>query len=56
MCLWVSCVFGGEGFGGLAEITFKVDLNMESKMYGFPSENDRFQMSLGVRDLVGSQK
>ena len=31
-----SCVFEGDGFEGLAEMTFKVDLSMESKMYGFP--------------------
>jgi hypothetical protein len=27
---------GGDGTGGFAEMTLKVDLSMESKMYGFP--------------------
>ena len=30
------CDFGDGGFGGIAEMTLKVDLSMESKMYGFP--------------------
>ena len=29
MCLW------GWGFGAFAEMKLKVDLSMESKMYGF---------------------
>ena len=37
-------------------MTFKVDLSMESKMYGFLQENDRFHMSLGVTDLAAPQK
>jgi len=37
-------------------MTLKVDLSMESKMYGFPSENDRFHVSLGAGDLAESQK
>ena len=37
-------------------MTFKVDLSMESKMYGFTRENDRFHESLGKRDLAESQK
>ena len=37
-------------------MTLKVDLSMESKMYGFPKENDRFHVSLGARDLAQSQK
>ena len=37
-------------------MTLKVDLNMESKMYGFPYENDRFYVSLGAGDLAHSQK
>ena len=52
----VSCVFGGEGFGGLAEMTLKVDPSMESKMYVFPWENLRFHVSLGAGDLAESQK
>ena len=50
MCLWV------RGFGAFAEMTLKVDLSMESKMYGFPQGNDRFHVSLGERDLAHSQK
>ena len=46
----------GDGFGGIAEKTFKVDLSMESKMYGFPSENNRFHVTLGATDLAESQK
>ena len=34
----------------------KIDLSMESKMHGFPEENDRFHVSLGTRDLGESQK
>ena len=37
-------------------MTLKVDLNMESKMYGFLPENDRFHVSLGASDLGDSQK
>ena len=37
-------------------MTLKVDLSMESKMYGFPWENDRFHVSLGAGDLADSQK
>ena len=37
-------------------MTLKVDLSMESKMYGFTWENDRFHVSLGAGDLAGSQK
>ncbi len=37
-------------------MTLKVDLSMESKMYGFPWENDRFHVSLGESDLEDSQK
>ena len=37
-------------------MTLKVDLSMESKMYGFTWENDRFHVSLGARDLGDSQK
>ena len=37
-------------------MTIKVDFSMESKMYGFPQENDRFHESLGKRDLAESQK
>ena len=39
-----------------AEMTLKVDFSVESKMYGFPLENDRFHVSLGVRDLAAPQK
>ena len=28
-------------------MTLKVDLSMESKMYGFPQENDRFHVVFG---------
>ena len=37
-------------------MTLKVDFSMESKMFGFLKENDRFQVSLGARDLEDSQK
>ena len=37
-------------------MTLKVDLSMESKMYGFPYENDRFHVSLGVGETAESQK
>ena len=37
-------------------MTLKVDFSMESKMYGFPYENDRFHVSLGARDFEDSQK
>ncbi len=37
-------------------MTLKVDLSMESKMYGFLQENDRFHVSLGVTDLAAPQK
>ena len=37
-------------------MTIKVDLSMESKMFGFPQENDRFYLSLGAGDLAHSQK
>ena len=35
---------------------FKVDFSMESKMYGFLKENDRFHVSLGATDLAAPQK
>ena len=38
MSLW------DEGFGGLAEMTLEVDLSMESRMYGFTWENERFDI------------
>ena len=50
LCLW------GDGFGGIAEMTFKVDFSFESKMYGFPRENNRFHVSLGATDLAHSPK
>ena len=53
---WVSGVFGCEWFGGLAEMTLKVDLSMESRMCGFPQENNTFHVSLGASDLADSQK
>ena len=31
-------------------------LNVESEMCGFPVSNNRFQMSLGARNLADSQK
>ena len=34
----------------------QVDLSMESKMYGFPNENDRFHVALGTADFAESQK
>ena len=34
-------VFGGHAQRAIAEIGFKVSLSMESKMYGFPCEDDR---------------
>ena len=37
-------------------MTLRVDLSMDSKMYGFTWENDRFHESLGKRDLEDSQK
>ena len=37
-------------------MTLKVDLSMESKMYGFPEENDRLHVYLGAGDLADSQK
>ena len=37
-------------------MTLKVDPNMESKMYGFPEENNRFHVSLGAADFAHSQK
>ena len=37
-------------------MTIKVDFSMESKMYGFTKENDRFHESLGMTDLAESQK
>ena len=37
-------------------MTLKVDLSMESKMYGFPWENARFHLSMGATDLAESQK
>ena len=37
-------------------MTLKVDLSMESKMYGFAKENERFHESLGKRDFAESQK
>ena len=40
----------------IAEMTLKVDLSMESKMYGFPRENHRFHVSVGAGDLAESQK
>ena len=52
----MSCVFGGDGFGGFAEMTLKVDLSTESKMYGFPLENVGFHVSLGVMGLAAPQK
>ena len=36
-------------------MTLKVDLSMESAMYGFPEDN-RFHVSLGATDLAESQK
>ena len=47
---------GGHGFAAFAAMTFKVDLNMSSKMHGFPLENDRVHVSLGATDLAHSQK
>ena len=38
------------------EIEFQVDLSRESKMYGFPYENDRIRMSLRRGDCTRSQK
>ena len=52
----MSGVFGCEEPRGIAEKRFKVGLSMESKMHGFPYENDRFQVSLGARDSADSQK
>ena len=49
------CLSGG-GFGGFAEMTLKVDLSMESKMYGFPLENEGFHVFLGATDLAESLK
>ena len=37
-------------------MTLKVDLSMQSKMYGFTWENDRFHVSLAAGDLAHSQK
>ena len=37
-------------------MTLKVDLSMESKMYGFPKENGRIHVTLGTADLAESQK
>ena len=37
-------------------MTFKVDLSMESKMYGVYKENYRFHVYLGMSDLADSQK
>ena len=37
-------------------MTFEVDLSMESKMYGFTWENNRFHESSGTTDLEDSQK
>ena len=37
-------------------MTLKDDLNMESKLCGFPWEDDRFHVSLGARHLEESQK
>ena len=34
-------VFGGHAQRAIAEIGFTVSLSMESKMYGFPDENNR---------------
>ena len=53
---WAPCVFGSDGFGGIAKMTLKGDISMESKMYGFPSETNRFPVSLGATDLADSQK
>ena len=50
MCL------GGDGFGAFSEMTLKVDLNVESKMYGLPWGNNSFHESLGATDLADSQK
>ena len=37
-------------------MALQVDLSMESKMYGFPLENDRFHVFLGAGDLADSRK
>ena len=50
MCPW------GRGIWGNRRNDIKDDLSMESKMYGFPKENDRFHVSLGAGDLADSQK
>ena len=47
--------FGNFRSGALAYET-SFDLTMESKMYGFPYENNRFHVTLGTADLAESLK